>query len=494
MKTSVQTPRVASLALALLLSGWQLLPAQGIQPALSRETVPEPGVNVQARGPLHEAFAQPQDPNTAPPTAVPRQPPPPIPEEPPDQKPADANVQWIPGYWAWDSDKKDFVWVSGMWRVPPPERQWVLGHWTQGPDGWQWAPGYWSGDAGANPQFVPEPPDSLDNGPSAPAPNDSSVYVPGLWKYRNSEFVWRPGFWTAASADWVWTPPSYRWTPAGWAFVDGFWDYPLANRGLLFAPVAFEQPLWQTPGWYYRPQFVVGLNGLLGSLFVRPGYGFYYFGDYYDPFYARLGFYPWHAYGRRYYDPLFTYYHWYNRGNRGWYAGLHNTYLGRRDGTLPRPPRTFAQQTAQVSAAARGVRTGVMNSTHLVTPLGQYRTAGAALTRVPPAQLSQARGSVQHFRDVSVQRGRSETVAASAVQRQSFYGGPGGTARAASVERASVSRATQPRVYSTPSFSRSAPTFRGGSSYHGSGMHFSGGHGGGHASGGHGGHGGGGKH
>ena len=51
-------------------------------------------------------------------------PPDPIPEEPPDQKPKGDNVQWIPGYWAWDDDRQDFLWVSGCWRVPPSGRNW----------------------------------------------------------------------------------------------------------------------------------------------------------------------------------------------------------------------------------------------------------------------------------------------------------------------------------------------------------------------------------
>ena len=57
---------------------------------------------------------------TGPGAVVPKQPPDPIPEVPPDQKPEAENAQWLPGYWAWDEDRKDFIWVSGFWRVPPP--------------------------------------------------------------------------------------------------------------------------------------------------------------------------------------------------------------------------------------------------------------------------------------------------------------------------------------------------------------------------------------
>ena len=50
---------------------------------------------------------------------------------PPDQKPAGQNIQWIPGYWGWDVSRNDYLWVSGIWREPPPNSQWVPGYWHQ---------------------------------------------------------------------------------------------------------------------------------------------------------------------------------------------------------------------------------------------------------------------------------------------------------------------------------------------------------------------------
>ncbi len=37
----------------------------------------------------------------------------------PDQKPEGTNVQWIPGYWSWDDERKDYLWVSGFKRDVP---------------------------------------------------------------------------------------------------------------------------------------------------------------------------------------------------------------------------------------------------------------------------------------------------------------------------------------------------------------------------------------
>ena len=37
-------------------------------------------------------------------------------------KPDGANVVWVTGYWAWDDMRKDFIWISGIWRDTPNHR------------------------------------------------------------------------------------------------------------------------------------------------------------------------------------------------------------------------------------------------------------------------------------------------------------------------------------------------------------------------------------
>jgi hypothetical protein len=277
----------------------------------------QPGVMVEPRGPIHEAFAQPLNRKPEPMPVVPKKPPPPVPEEPTEQKPAGVNVQWIPGYWAWDLETKDFIWVSGFWRDPPPNRHWVAGRWTEALGGWQYVPGFWAGNGAGNMPPLPQPPQSIDNGPSVPAPSDESFYVPGQWVYRGASYVWRPGFWFSSYAGWVWMPGSYRWQPDGYVYVDGYWDYPLESRGLLYAPVTFAYPYWTTPGWSYRPWFAVNLGGLYGSLYVNPFWGGYYYGNYF----GRPGFYPYRAWGNRYWDTLHGYYAYHNYGNARWSPG-----------------------------------------------------------------------------------------------------------------------------------------------------------------------------
>jgi hypothetical protein len=91
------------------------------------------------------------------------------------------------------------------------------------------------------------PPPSIDEGPSTPAPDETSTYVPGCWMHRETRYMWRPGFWLGYQPDWVWAPSHYVWTPGGYVFVEGFWDRPFELRGLLFAPVRVAPSLLGTP-------------------------------------------------------------------------------------------------------------------------------------------------------------------------------------------------------------------------------------------------------
>src|ERR1700694_249733 len=65
-------------------------------------------VEVLARGPVHEAYAEPAEVRPEPGPVVAKQPPDPIQELAPDQKPEGDNVVWIPGYFAWDDEASNF--------------------------------------------------------------------------------------------------------------------------------------------------------------------------------------------------------------------------------------------------------------------------------------------------------------------------------------------------------------------------------------------------
>jgi hypothetical protein len=383
-------------AVAVAFSGPVLCLAQTARPLADPTPALTRGIDVLASGQVHEAYAQPVGLQPEPSPVVPKGPPAPIPEEPPDLRPEGDNIQWIGGYWAWDADRNEFIWISGTYRNAPPGQTYVPGYWENTPDGWRWVPGLWAPASQPDMPYLPQPPAPLETGPSIPPPDDNSFYTPGCWVFRETRYVWRPGFWQACRPGFVWVPPHYNWTPAGYLFVDGYWDYPLDDRGLLFAPVAFTQPLWQTPGWYYQPSYVVGYGPLLDSLFVRPGWGFY-FGNYYGSRYLRAGYQPWYAFGPRYHDPLFSYYRWRNRGNPGWQAGLRQVYLNRVAGRAPLPPRTLAQQNSLRNASMAAV-----------TPLSQFRSPNVRLTRVSASQLTMQRTAAQRLRQFGLARSRTE--------------------------------------------------------------------------------------
>jgi hypothetical protein len=398
------------------------------QPQTTRaDDPPQPaqqeGVQVLARGPVHEAFAEPviRKPISSP--VIHKQPPDPIEEMPPDQKPEGDNVQWISGYFDWEDDQSDFLWVSGTWRVVPPGRQWVPGYWNQVDDGWQRVPGFWK-DVNQNVDLLPAPPDPVNEAVSA-APNPDSFYAPGCYVYYENRYLWRPGFWVGYRPGWVWIPAHYVWTPGGYIFVEGHWDYDLRDRGLLFAPVLFERGLWSRPGWYYRPSYAVYSDFLLGALFTRLAWNSYYFGDYYDSRYSslRYPFMPWvdFRYGRGggFSDPLFSYYRWQYRDNPRWGQDLSGLYLARREGRAERPPRIMTQQTTVQNITNV---TNINNVTNIakippVAPLSRVATATGSnafvkVQPVPKAQITEAQKSAAALRDVGKQRVKLEAQAA----------------------------------------------------------------------------------
>ncbi|MGL4419115.1 MAG: hypothetical protein ACRCZF_00490, partial [Gemmataceae bacterium] len=320
------------------------------------------GVEVLARGPVHEAFAATLEYQTAAPI-VPKAPPDQIEELPPDQKPAGDNVQWIPGYWHYDEEKTDFIWISGFWRQPPPGRVWVPGSWREARGGWQWAHGFWQlAQVENRVEYLPTPPVPLEFAPSVPSPSETHVYVPGTWVWLTNRYAWRPGVWVDHRPNWIWCPAHYRWTPAGYVFIDGYWDYPLADRGVLFAPVYLPPPLYNRPAFIYQPSFVVAEPSLYTSLFVRRGWGCYYFGDYFERRYLDVGFNAWCGnvrtsgfsvsvgFGRGFgYDPLWDHYRVSFRNDRTWIGGINDCYAGRFAGTVVRPPRTLVQQNVVIN-------------------------------------------------------------------------------------------------------------------------------------------------
>lgn len=273
------------------------------------------GYDLMLRGPVHEAFAMRTEVDAPAEVIIaPQAPPQPIAEQPPENRPSGNNVQWINGYWAWSNEVDDYVWVSGLYRDVPPDRQWIDGYWSRAENGYQWTHGYWA-STGTDAQiaYLPEPPESIDNGPSTPPPTADSFWLPGHWNYVDNQYRWQSGYWTQHHPGWVWQPACYIHSPQGYLFVDGYWDYEPIYRGQLYAPVFFRTPLYTQSQYRYRPAYPLArAASLLLHLFVRPGYRYYYYGDYYDPRFANYGYQPWYRYNTRGYagSPWLGYYDW----------------------------------------------------------------------------------------------------------------------------------------------------------------------------------------
>lgn len=271
------------------------------------EVPPEPlqpaEVEVLTRGPLHEALAAQTGQDPTPGAVSPRVPPEPVDELPPEIKPEGENVVWVPGYWHWDEERNDFIWVSGLWRNAPADRRWVPGHWTPGDDdSHQWVSGFWAPAETGQIEYLPEPPATLEVGPSSPAPSEQHFWTPGTWDYQSTQYVWRPGYWQVGGPDWVWVPAHYLWTPSGCIFVPGYRDYLLSVRGLAFSPVYV--PYQRFPRYRYTPHVTIDLSSAFLHLFIRPRQCHFYFGDYYA--FQHRHYYPWYDFHRvgRYYDPF----------------------------------------------------------------------------------------------------------------------------------------------------------------------------------------------
>lgn len=420
-RTSIVLLTLAATALGNLPARAQLSPPEGVAaPAENGVSADAAGYEVLTRGPVHEAFAEVAAATPEAGVIIPREPPQPIEEQPPEMRPEGENVVWLPGYWHWDDDRQDFLWVSGVWRAVPPDREWTPGYWRQAEGGFQWVAGYWAGRgaASAEVQYLPPPPDSLEAGPTSPAPGDDYVWSPGCWVWQ-TRYVWRPGSWIVVRPNWIWIPHYYVWTPYGCVLAGGYMDYPVPRRGLLFAPIYFASPIYTRPAFAYRPSYCIGFDVLTTYLFARPRSCHYYFGDYFAPRYAGIGYQPWFQsrWGRSNYDPLFAHYRSVNRRNdRNWDRRLVDRYAFLRDNEGARPPRTFAAQQAGLARIARDGRPDAARrggELQIAQSLDRFRQTagnryGVQLGQVSPEQFERAKERRRSWQDLQASRRKTE--------------------------------------------------------------------------------------
>ena len=269
----------------------------------------------------------------------------------------------------------------------------------------------------------------------------------------------------------IWQPGQYVQTPSGFAYVPGYWDYPLENRGLLSAPVYFTEPLWQNPGWAYQSRYAIGCDGLFNSLYIGPGYNNYYYGNY-DPYWyggAWLGFgpwwgYPWFGFGfgfgfgfspwfahhHGFFNPIFHHYNWMNRGNPHWANDVHNNFGHAAGVSAARATVVRASNQAGVAGA---VNSGVRSATANAARPGGVSAANHSLVQ-PNSQVA---------RSISVANATSMHSGAS-IAPQVHYGSPSGAVYRPGVASNAVypgvtHMANTPQIHYGSMNSRASPGF-----------------------------------
>jgi hypothetical protein len=223
--------------------------------------------------------------------------------------------------------------------------------------------------------------------------------------WTGGRYVWRAGYWTRVRPGYIYVSSHYRWTPNGHVFVAGYWDYAVSRRGVLYAPITVNVAL-VGPRYVYTPYYAVRDTIVLDTLFVRPAYGAYYFGDYYGPRYVSIGFEPVVVYSRRHHDPIIVYERWVSRVT---------LVIARGAGRAPVPPRTLVQQRNVTNITNVKNVTNVTNVTNVIAPTRTVVAATGAKT-VPLDANTRSRvrnASQQTQQTLSADRHKAETGASS---------------------------------------------------------------------------------
>jgi hypothetical protein len=394
-----------------LLAGVSLLLQSGPTSAANEQNGTGAGVDVLTRGPIHEAFADVSVDETQPSTVISQSVPEPINEIPPDFRPEGAHVEWIAGYWSWDDDKNDFIWVSGVWRDIPPGRQWVPGYWISAQGGNQYISGFWTGIDQTETVYLPPPPQPLAAPPSSPALTPNHIWMEGNWVWYNGRYAWQTGYWLEQRPDMVWIPAHYVWTPRGYIFIMGYWDYQFARRGVMFAPLYYAHPVYRNHGYYYTPSIILDIDIVFLSLFIRRDSRHYYFGDYYDVRYEKRGFHPWYSkHATRYgYDPYYRSYRLHQlRHDREWENNYRRQFEYRRKHKEARPPQIYTRETSYNVDKSHGPAHPVIG--RRLADVVERKDQPVRFTHLPPVHKKEFQSQDRKLKKLQVERRKLEMI------------------------------------------------------------------------------------
>ena len=186
----------------------------------------------------------------------------------------------------------------------------------------------------------------------------------------------------------------------------------------VFAPVYFDGGLRTQRGFSYSPSAVINPGVFASHLFLRPGYGHYYFGDYYGSNYADAGFSPWFSYqsSRRGYDPIYANQRWQHRQDRDWEHRTASNFRQFSDHADTRPPHTWAAQKALEASAAGPDKNRIAVATSL-DDLARRKDGGQRFQSVNNAEQQQFSSRGQEYRKFLAQRQQLEGNAAKVGRR-----------------------------------------------------------------------------
>ena len=247
----------------ILGGGLLLLPAlrgQDAAPDNAPPPVPK-GIEVLARGPVHEAFAsltaEPQ-----PTKAVAKKPPKPhrgdaARRETRGRRPS-GSAATGPGTTTAATSSGS----RGVWRTPPPGKQWVAGYWRDEGDGAQWVPGFWSPsrakeDAPQDVTYFPKPPDPPARrraGDAALGRHASTSPATGTGTAPTTPGA--PATGRASSPTTSGCPPTTAGRPAGYIYIAGYWDSP-SSAAASCTPRSSSIPTSSMRRYVYTPAYAV---------------------------------------------------------------------------------------------------------------------------------------------------------------------------------------------------------------------------------------------
>lgn len=210
--------------------------AQQVEPVPAQ---PSP-VHYVVPGPLHEALTPLAQASQS--VVIISEPPP---AEVPDidSPPQDSRDSvWVDGYWNWNAKLRHYTWIPGCWRRAPANLRWQAGSWVSAPDGVVRHPGYWY-DVNRKPHFVRRaPPGDLGREPTPRMMGEGHVWIRGSWTVGDDQqYKWQEGYVAREDAGFQWQPATVLPAAGGFVVIEGYWDFPVAQRGTAFA--AMQPPI-----------------------------------------------------------------------------------------------------------------------------------------------------------------------------------------------------------------------------------------------------------